>query len=183
MKLDPRIRFYLQHEQQILEWARMANEVIREANSFFSSLADSYQEIILALGIDAVTYTSLDEPYPKLFIIGQEWNESNEHPSLAFGIEWNKNNADFRKAYMGIWVNLETPRGRDLSNKIGESVKQTFGTRRYGISSWWPAQRSIQPSRQDYWDYLAELRQEIISSIQERWKDLNPIIERVLEGK
>ena len=147
-KLDDRICFYLEHEQQILEWARLGTEASREADLFFRSLAYSLKTLE---NDSRIAWASLDEGYPKLFLIRTKWKDQAVRPRVAIGLEWQKSIITFRNSYVGLWVDIEADGGTDFSSKLRTwfKTKQPIAAKYANGNAWWPAYRYVIPSRED----------------------------------
>jgi hypothetical protein len=129
-------------------------------------------------GIDAVTYISFDEGYPKLFLIRSNWKVQDERPRVAIGLEWARSSATFQNSYLGIWADIEAVGGKELESRLQAGLKKNnFLAGKYQSSAWWPAWRYILPARKDYWNDLDEFGREVIEAIKESWTELLSVVE------
>ena len=89
---DERIRFYLQHEERIQEWADIRNEACSYADSFYLSLIDDLEQALKngAFGDSHVeTFKrNSNEAYPQVGLRRTSWPTDDPNWNFRVALEW-----------------------------------------------------------------------------------------------
>ncbi len=175
---DERIKFYLQHEERIREWASLETEVIKLADRFYRSLKGDLDAAVRSgkIGGDGVD-SFLDETWPHwpgLVLRRQDWPQGDEGPHVR--LQWHTKTSCF------------PPHGELICGVMSSSKKhrQPFTKEArpaYPLqNSWWPAYKNVEPPEDGFWegDNLKEYRNHLVATILKAWKDLSPLVDKAV---
>lgn len=170
---DEQIKFYLEHEARIREWAALGNEVSKFVDRFYRSLegdlgsalgngmiADRRVEVFLA-----------DGDWPGLGLRCQDWPEGDDEPDVR--LEWSRKSAGFPPGgYLvcGVRTPLKRYRPPFTKEACPDYPRRT---------SWWPASKNLKPPVGRFWegDNLKYYRTHLVETILTAWKDLAPLVD------
>ncbi len=174
---DERIRFYLEHQARIREWAALEDEVQRFVHRFYRSLQHDLGATLRdgRISDDDVESFFAESDWPRVGLRRQSWPQDNEGPGVA--MEWSRKKALF------------PPHGH-----------LCFGVRwRAGFKSWpydksdhpgspkggggWPAYRYFREAPKDkYWkgDNLKDYRKTLVEEILVAWNELAPLVDKAI---
>ena len=169
-RLTPPVMFYLEHQDRIDEWAALRKVARGRAHTFFSRLAEPLDARRVDLPGAPFLHKSLAEGCPKLFLALPKWlSADGENLRTAIGLEWYKNDTDFRSSYSGAWVDLRLDGSAELTTLVRQRLEPLVAGRSYKHSRWWPAHRTEPPTREDYWLDLEGFGTELVDRICDRW--------------
>ena len=176
---DERIKFYLEHETRIREWAGLEPEVSKFADRFYRSLegdlaaavrsdriADSEVEVFL---------NDVDYPeWPGLVLRRQDWPEGDEDPDVR--LQWTRKDARFSAGgglICGVRANVKRYR-------MPFTKEARPGYPRSG--RWWPAYRDVDPPIGRFWegDNLKEYREHLVETVLGAWNDLASLVDEAV---
>ena len=176
---DPRIRFYLEHEEQIREWAGIEREAHELADRFYRSLQESLRCELERLGMECVESFVEDDggakDWPTIGLRRRGWPEEDDAPDIR--LQWHRRNTGFGSSqgpYCGVRANQEE------YGQFFESRKESYPKK----SSMWRYRdidtRDGRPER--YWeaDKLCDYRQFLIDELLRAWCELSPLIDKAL---
>ena len=173
---DARIRFFLEHQALIREWAGLEAEVSKFADRFYRSLKGDLDAALRSGVADAGVESFLHATggWPGVGLRRHDWPKGDEDPDVR--LEWNRNSACF------------SPDG-DLTCGVrtnAERYRQPFSKGRcpaYPRSSgWWPAYTHVDPPVDKFWEGegLKEYRDRLVVTILKAWEDLAPLVDEAL---
>ena len=173
---DEQIKFYLEHEAQIREWAALEAEVSKFVDRFYRSLEGDLEQ---ALRNDNITYNGVevflaDGDWPGLGLRRRDWPDGDEQPDVR--LEWSRKSARFsadRWLTCGVRTNVD-----DYKKPFTKEARPAFPR----SSSLWPAFRNVDPPRDRFWegDNLKEYRAYLVKTILDAWNDLAPLVDEAV---
>ena len=179
---DPRLVFYMRHQNLIEEWAAVADDVRRAAIDFYESLADDLEGVASNLG-DEVEVWRREGTWGQVGLHKPSWHTDKDNPRVAIALEWYRKNCSFvgGNLTVGVWVNPQAPGGKELSAALRERTRNQPGHARFPSSSAiWPAYRETPHAQGDHWwEDLAPYRQQLVAAITECWGSLADDIDAV----
>ena len=174
---DERIKFYLEHQARIREWAGLEAEVRKFADRFYCSLMD---DLDVALGGGQIADDNVEsffKEYPDYRGLGlrrHDWPKSDEDPDVR--LEWHRKSVGFSDAdhlICGVRTSLEHYRYPFAKERRSNHPKQT---------DWWPAFTNVDPPVGRFWEgeKLQEYRDHLVETIIRAWKDLAPLVDEAV---
>ena len=171
---DERIKFYLQHEARIREWAGLETEVREFVDRFYSSVIVDLKAAlrdgkIAADGVES--FFDEDRDWPGLVLRRHDWPKRTKDPDVR--LEWKRKSARFspdKNLICGVRTNEK--------RYWHPFTKETC--RNYPLSSnWWPAYTNVDPPRETFWegDNLKKYRDYLVKTILKAWNDLAPLVD------
>ena len=172
---DEQVKFYLEHEARIREWAALEVEASKFVDGFYRSLKGDLDAALRSGRIpeDGVRSFLTGGNWPGLALRRQGWPEGRNDPDVR--LEW------FHKAFF-------PPHGRLMCGVRTnvEGYRWPFTTEArpaYPLSNkWWPAYRDLDPPKGRFWegDNLSEYRNYIVETILTTWNDLAPLVDEAV---
>ena len=171
---DEQIKFYLEHEAQIREWAGLEAEVCKFVDRFYRSLKGDLDAALRSgriadSGVESFLATEPWPDWPGLGLRRQDWPDGDEEPDVR--LEWSRKSARFSA---GGW----------LVCGVRTNVKRYRGpfTKEARSAVWWPAFRDVDPPVGRFWegDNLGEYRDRLVETILTAWKDLAPLVDEAV---
>jgi hypothetical protein len=181
---DPRLRFFLEHREQIREWAAIADEV-----------ADAVADVLRGLSPDIVARVSGDEdlrvgerlagePQQNTVLYRPTWVAAPLHePFVGVALGWDGKKVDPTGGWPGTqlpYVGISTSHFADEGKRADAALRAWF--RQPGISlpgylngSYWIAYRPIQAPT-DWWKDVAAWREWVIDQLLAAWGECAPAI-------
>ena len=177
---DKRIEFYLEHRDDIREWAAIEKDVARAVRSLLSeSQADL--EVRLRELDSAATTTRLDNgKYERIMLRRSSWPVE-----LGVTLEWEKTVDPFGGSLpkIGVFFVTKAPGESRLREAVLERCRQTGGLAalgyKIGPESVWPAMRRVEKSR-DWWRDPDQWVGDITSDVIALWEKAAPAVEAAL---
>ena len=175
---DERIKFYLEHEAQIQEWAALKVEVSTFADRFYRSIE---RDLAAALGSgridDGDVESSLDDNgnWPGLVLRRRDWPNGRGVPHVR--LEWQRKSASFSSdqgtPVVGVKTNLEHYK-RPFTKEARPKYPRSSG--------WWAAYVYVDPPTDGYWkdDNLKAYRDFLVETMFTAWKDLAPLVDEAV---
>ena len=170
------IKFYLEHEARIREWAALEAEVSKFVDRFYRSLegdldaalrngriADNGVEVFLAPG-----------DWPGLGLRRQDWPEGDEEPDVR--LEWSRKSARFSAGghlVCGVRTTVDRHRPPFTKEACPDYPRRT---------AHWPAYKHLEPPVGRFWegDNLKEYRDYLVETVLTAWKDLAPLVDEAV---
>ena len=170
------IKFYLEHEALIREWAGLEAEVCKFVDQFYCSLKVDLDDAIESGKIaDNGVESFLDEgDWPGVGLRRQNWPKGNEDPDVR--LEWQRKAARFSPGgYLVCGVRTTVERYRPPFTK---EACHNFPRR----TVWWPASMNVGPPDDRFWegDNLKKYRDRLVGTILKAWKDLAPLVDEAV---
>lgn len=171
---DEQVKFFLEHQARIREWAALEDEVSKFVDRFYRSLKGDLDAALRSGGIaeDDVESFLTGGRWPGLGLRRQGWPEGKDDPDVR--LEW------FHKTlfpphgelYCGVRTNIESYR-----SPFTKEARPN-----YRSAKWWPAYRYLDPPDGRFWedDNLKEYRNYIVETILTTWKDLAPLVDEAV---
>lgn len=177
---DPRIRFYLEYEEQIKEWADIKGEAHALADSFYRSLQPTLRRELEARESKSDVESFIDddggEPtWPTVGLRRLGWPKDDGDPDVR--LQWHRRNTGFGSGwgpYCGVRAHQE--RYGQFFESCKESYPKTSPMWRYREID----VRDGRPER--YWeaDSLSEYGQFLIDELFRAWRDFAPLIDKAV---
>ena len=173
---DEQIKFYLEHEARISEWAALGAEVSKFVDRFYRSLKG---DLDAALGSGRIADRRVEvflvgKDWPGLGLRRQDWPKGEGGPDVR--LEWSRKTARFSRDD-NLVCGVMTPK---------ESYRLPFTKEArpaYPKSSkWYPAYRQVDPPSGRFWegDNLKQYRDYLVETILTAWKDLAPLVDEAV---
>ena len=174
---DERIKFYLQHEARIREWAGLEAELCEFVDRFYRSISDDLDAALRSGKIaDGGVESFFDEigDWPGLGLRRHDWPKGTEDPHVR--LEWNRKSARFspdKNLICGVRTTVEPYR-----QPFTKETCPSYPLR----SHWWPAYANVGPPVGKFWegDNLKEYRDRLVETILKAWKDLAPLVDKAV---
>ena len=173
---DERIKFYLEHEAQIREWADLKAEVCEFLDRFYCSLKDDLDAALKSGEIpdDDVESFLHGGNLPGIGLRRPSWPKSDEGPDVR--LEWPRKEAFFPPhGWLVCGVKASAKRYELLFAKEAHPSYPSH-------DSWWPAYRDVEPLADKFLegDNLKEYRDHLVETIIKAWKDLAPRVDEAV---
>lgn len=173
---DEQVKFYLEHETQIREWAALEVEVSKFADRFYRSLEDDLHAALRNDRIidEGVEVFLADGDWPGLGLRRQDWPEGDEEPDVR--LEWSRKTARFSAGgYLICGVRTREERYRVPFTK---EARPSFPR----SSTLWPAYKHVDPPKNRFWedDNLMEYRDYLVKTILDAWNDLASLVDEAV---
>lgn len=176
-----RIKFYLEHEEQIQEWANIKKEANELADKFYRSLQESLRGVLETRRMnDVESFVEDDEgakDWPTIGLRRRGWLEEDNAPDVR--LQWHKRNTGFGSGegpYCGVRANQEE------YGRFFESCKESYPKKG---SMWRYREIDVRDGRPErYWeaDSLSEYRQFLIDELLRAWCDFAPLIDKAVSN-
>ncbi len=192
---DERIKFYLEHEDRIKEWAAIGKDVFEFAHRFYLSLqADVNKAISRSPDWEAVSCVRPDDKWPQVGLRRTSWPYSPELPDggSAFSpkivIEWHRASTGFSPGHLVCGVQI----GEEVEeSKRFDLCRDAQGRRKVvpavpvldkypdGPNAYWFKYRRLERPDPGYWkdDGLAKYRKYLLDQLCKAWSDLAPLMD------
>jgi len=179
MEFSAQEKFYLEHEEQILEWRKLEKGVPALIYRFLESLEDRLKDKASSPECEGSPEVRLvsKTPWPKLFLESRNWHrpyEESVHPLCCIGFEWNLTEPVLEKrAYVGVWIN----KGKfpDEAEKLSTALRQSKKAQNMVIAktttSSWPIRKFEEPET-PFWKEPEDYAEQILDSITTVWNEL-----------
>lgn len=174
---DERIKFYLEHEVRIREWAALEVEVRKFVHRFYCSLEGDIAAA-LRTGRNAdqeveLVFNDMGD-WPGFALRRQDWPKGDEDPDVR--LEWERRKALFSREghlYCGVRTPSERYRRPFTKERRPAYPRQ---------SSWWPAYAHVDPPRDRFWegDELTRYREGLVEILFDAWRDLAPLVDEAV---
>ena len=175
---DERIKFYLQHEARIREWAGLETEVREFVDRFYCSIKDDLDTALSGGKINADGVESfLDEEHPNWPGLGlrrRGWPKGDKDPDVR--LEWYRKSARFSRdenLICGVRTTVDC-----YKRPFTKEACPYFPRR----SAWWAAYANVDPPVGDFWenDNLNEYRDDLLKTILKAWRELAPLVDKAV---
>lgn len=172
---DEKVKFFLEHEARIREWAALEDEVSKFVDRFYRSLKGDLDEALRngRIAEDGVRSFLVGGNWPGLGLRRQGWPKGDKYPDVR--LEWRRKALfpPHGSLYCGVRTNVESYR-----SPFTKEACPTYPR----SSGWWPAYRYLGPPKGRFWedDNLKEYRNYIVKTILTTWKDLAPLVDEAV---
>ena len=175
---DEPIRFYLEHEARIREWAGLDAQVREVVNRFYRSIKSDLDTALRCgkVGEDDVEsfFDDTEKNWSGLGLRRQGWPRGKSDPDVR--LEWSPPKARFSPGgHLICGVRTDEKRYREPFEKEKcPGFPQKNG--------WWPAYVNVAPPVGKFWegDNLKEYRADLVQTILTAWKDLAPLVDKAV---
>ena len=176
---DERIRFYLQHRQQIEEWSAVEPDVHEFAHQFYLGLADELHAAVRDVcrdGSDPVMSFKSTKNWPGISFRRAAWPSGIENPHVR--LEWAR--VPPRRALFSrddLVCGVRAKRFRDGFRY--ERCREAYPKQ----EAWWVACRLTGYPGRNIWenDNLEVYGREIVDTVRGAWIDLAPFVDEALQ--
>ncbi len=176
---DERIKFYLEHEAQIREWAGLQAEVCRFVDQFYRSLKDDVDAALASGEIpdDDVESFLHEGDWPGVGLRRQGWPKGDGGPDVR--LEWSRKEAFF-PPHGWLICGVQTSVKR-YKRPFTKGAHPGFPSR----NQWSPAYKAVEPPAGKFWegDNLEEYRDHLVATIIKAWKDLAPLVDEAVKAE
>ena len=174
---DEPIRFYLEHQDRIKEWAALEAEVREFADRFYRSLKTDLETALRSGSVkddDVELFFHEEGNWPGLALRRQSWPKGDEDPDVR--LEWNRRHVCFA-ADGDLWVGV---RAKGYGEIITREACPSFPDR----ASWWPVRVTIGGPSGRFWegDGLKEYRHRVVDRVLSAWNDLAPLVDEAVDS-
>ena len=174
---DERIRFYLQHEARIREWAALEAEVVKLANRFYRSLKGDIDAALTTGRIadeDVECFIHEVGPWRGLGLRRRGWPKRNEDPDVR--LEWHRKSARFSPngdLICGVRTNEERYKWPFAEERRRAYPHQNL---------WWAAFAKLDPPTGRFWedDNFNKYRDRLVDTLLTAWEDLAPLVDEAV---
>ena len=175
---DERIKFYLEHQARIREWAGLETEVRKFADRFHCSLKDDLDAALESGRIADDDVESFFHEYPDYRGLGlrrHDWPGGNEDPDVR--LEWHRARVCFSDGdhlICGVRTKLEHYRQPFTRERCPNHPNQN--------AVWWPAFTNVGPPGGEFWegDNLRRYRDRLVDTIVKAWENLAPLVDEAV---
>jgi hypothetical protein len=185
---DPRLRFFLEHREQIREWAAMADEVAEAVADILRGLAP---DVVARVGDrhDVLVSERIagENPYGTV-LHRQAWTAGTPPlPFVGVSLAWDGKRVDpvggwpgAQLPYVGVSTSHFTSEGKQIEQTLRGWVKQRF-QEPYGYlkGSYWVAYRPIRAPA-DWWQDVPAWRERVIDQLMLAWDECSPVVDEAL---
>ena len=175
---DEPIRFYLEHESRIREWAGLEAQVREFADRFYRSIRNDLDAALRRGKVaDDGVESFDDEPDRGWHGVGlrrQGWPSDKNDPDVR--LEWKRASARFsRDTNLVCGVRTDV---RDYREPFTKERRPRFPRQ----SPLWPAYSYVEPPADRFWegDNLKEYRDYLVRTILTAWRDLAPLVDKAV---
>ncbi len=173
---DEPIRFYLEHEARIREWAGLEAKVSEFVDRFYRSIQGDLDAALRSGGLadDGVeSFFDVAGVWRGLGLRRQDWPKDKDDPGVR--LEWNRKLARFSAGghlSCGVRTTVERYRHPFTKERCPSFPCQ---------NAWWPAYKSVDPPAR-VWegDNLKEYRAYLAQTILKAWKNLAPLVDEAV---
>ncbi len=173
---DEPIRFYLEHQDRIREWAALEAEVREFADRFYRSLRIDLDTALRSGRVkddDIELFFHEEGNWPGIALRRQSWPKVDEDPDVR--LEWNRKNVRFA-ADEDIYVGVRAKRYREVFT--GKACAN------YPVrpNPWWPVRVMVEGPSGRFWegDGLKKYRHRVVDTILSAWDDLAPLVDEAV---
>lgn len=182
MKLDPRIEFYMKHQEQIDEWAKLRDLACREADKFFISLFHALETAKPQFPGVPEFEANFDSHWPAASLWRPGWEEVDEGKvanwiGVCIHFEWVKSKSLFDGLYGGVRCHRDNPGATVLRS----SLKEHLASGGFKENKWWAGYRTIMEPKEDYFLDLDGFRSDLINEMESVWRTFYPLIDEVVK--
>ena len=171
---DPRLEFYLKHQDLIQEWASVGDDVRDSVIKFYESLTTDLQVEAEAIG-DQTVVVEKDGSWGHVGLSDFSWF-LDDMPRAAIALEWQRASASFSggRLDVGLRVDIDLPGGRDLRAAVADRVRSKRKDLGFPKSSThWPAYTAVPGvTGSEYWKDLQPYRQQLTALVRSAWDAL-----------
>lgn len=187
---DERLRFFLEHQEQIREWASLAVEVQNAVDSLLRDLRfDLFDDPrIEALGIRVASSVSGETPTgPVLY--RPAWSvDADATPDVGIAMGWDgrvdpagvwpKTN----RPYVGVLCSHQTEPGKAIEARLRlVAAGRLSGEPRFRTGSHWVVYRLVTSSK-DWWENLPKWRQGLVEELLATWRRWAELVDDAVAG-
>jgi hypothetical protein len=189
--LDDRLRFFLEHQEQIRVWASLAEEVQSEAADLLrelgSSLADDPR--VEQLGIHIALQVN-GEPTTGPVLCRQTWCiAADGAPDVGIAPGWDRRLdpagvwPKTALPYVGVLCSHLTSPGKAIDARLRAMAPGRAGEEpKFQKGAYWVVFRGIPPNK-DWWRDIPKWRQGLVDQMLETWARWAPLIDDVVAAE
>ena len=172
------IRFYLEHEARIREWAGLEAEVRKFVDRFYRSLQGDLDAALRKGQIaddDVESFFHEMPEYRGLVLRRHGWPKDSTDPDVR--LEWYRGRVRFSEGDLicGVRTNVKHYRHPFTKETCPNHPLQT---------PWWPAYANVDPPVGKFWegDNLEGYRDRLVETLVDAWKDLAPLVDEAFRS-
>lgn len=182
---DDRLLFYIEHAQQIRQWAALGDEVRDAANAFLIRVLQRFESRD-DLPPEAVAWSGgVEGNFPHVVLYLDNWRDDEDKPLVRVAISWSKKNVglDARTApYVGVTTNPTTKQGKMRSAQLRQALEAHRRAQGATATDWWPSRRRLPPRIVDGHIDLTRYEDELITELYREFEASKSTISGLLAG-
>jgi hypothetical protein len=181
---DEPVRFFLEHQRIIEEWANLSKEVQRVSQSIMKKLAAELGE---RTPTDAEIWTgNAGGSYTMAVYYKPNWNTiADGEPSFGVGLVWSDSLQLGTNAPMiGIRVNEHLADSQRVRVGLDECSNDLAKVGLKPGRNWasWPAWGTLEDPEWGFWDDLSSWTNSVLSSVEQAYATVSPLLDQLAEG-
>jgi hypothetical protein len=181
---DEPVRFFLEHQSIIEEWANLSKEVQRVSRSIMVKLA---AELGHRTPTDAKLWTgNAGGPYTMAVYYKPNWNTiADGEPGFGVGLVWSDSVQLGANAPMiGIRVNEHLADSQRVSAGLDEFSSDLAKVGLKPGRNWasWPAYGYLEDPEWGFWDDLSSWTNSVLSTVEQAYATVSPLLDQLAEG-
>lgn len=179
---DARLLFFIEHAQQIREWARLEPEVTALADRFLTETARRWSSSEEHPS-DAIPEVASEGRWKKFGLRESDWETEDGDPLVGVFVGWDSRDVGLdagAAAYVGVRAWSNEGRGGLVDELRGALADHRHGTQS-DSSRHWPTFRRVPPESTS--DDLAAYADQLRSALLSEWEATSGTIRRVLEAR
>ena len=174
---DPRVEFYLKHQNLIDEWAAVRSDARDEAHRFYLSLFDDLDA--LAQDLDSAKAGVTDDNWSRVYLYREEWTQPDADPIAMVCLEWRHATFVDGNRVVGVRIDASHEAGKALRRRVGDQVRDMRANAGFGDrSSYYAASKTPPTPEGEYWTHLSAYRATLVELISDAWDAFAERIDR-----
>lgn len=182
---DDRLLFYIEHAQQIRQWAALGDEVRDAANEFLTRMLQRFENRDDLPPEPVARGGGVGGNYPHVVLYLDSWRDEEGTPLVRVAISWSKRTVglDPRTApYVGVTTNPTTKLGKLRSTQLRSALESHRHARGATATDWWPSRRRVAPQIVDGHIDLSRYEDDLITELRREWEATKTTISGLLDG-
>jgi len=174
---DERIRFFLRHRDDIIEWARIEREVQAAVREVLAGLQPQVEDKLAAADPHVTTSRWDRPPWERIRVHRPGWPTD-----LGLVLEWETRVNPFGGLLpkLGVLWTADVPARSSFATAAAGSALPGLG---YGaLDRVWPVGQRVKPSR-DWWQNIDSWTGDIVTALVELWPRVAPMLDLALDGQ
>lgn len=177
---DDRLRFYLQHQEQIDEWAALRGEASATLDQWLRAQAETLEGLAADLNA-SLSRPRANEKWPAFYLHQRSWRSVPGQPRVTIGIQWESKKVLLTgptTPYVGVcWPERkEKPESYRHFRELTETIRKE---RKDRATQGWAAFRHLS-AEGAYWEDLGPYGELVERELRAAWQDYLPAIEEAL---
>lgn len=179
---DDRLRFFLQHQEQIDEWAALRGEASAVLDQWLRAQVEIFEGVAADLSASLIRPRA-NEKWPAFYLHRQAWRSGPGQARVAIGIQWESKKVLFNgpaAPYVGVsWPGRHE--GPDNYGRFRELTETSRKERQDKATPGWAAYRHLAADGA-YWENLDPYAEMVERELRVAWTTYESAIEEALAG-